>query len=142
MRPTPPDHPRAGGAWAVLRVILAVEVVGGAALLWTVTQAFFAASDDPLGARVSVLLAVLLAWVWLGATLWGALAGRRSWARGSALTIHVLIFAGATGVLQGLVGEQATLGWALLLLALGGFVAAVLARPAAPEAVAPEPGAA
>ena len=117
--------------WMLLRAVLVIEVVGGAVLLWNVFQAFLAAGDEPLGARVSLLLAVLLSWAWIAITLWGALTGRASWVRGSARTLHVLMFAAATGVLQGILGEAVLLGWALLLLALLGFVAAVLARPTA-----------
>lgn len=115
--------------WLLLRIVLVIEVVGGAVLLWNVLLAFFAASNEPLGARVSLLLAVLISWAWIAITLWGALTKRASWVRGSALTIHVLMFAAATGVLQGILGEAIGLGWSLLILALAGFVAAVIARP-------------
>ncbi|QIM16848.1 hypothetical protein G7067_11260 [Leucobacter insecticola] len=118
--------------WLLLRFVLVIEVVGGAVLVWNVVLAFLAASGEPLGAKVSLLLAVLISWAWIAITLWGALAKRASWVRGSALTIHVLMFAAATGVLQGILGEAIGLGWSLLILALTGFVAAVIARPAKP----------
>ena len=121
----------------ILRVVLVVEVVGGTILLWNVFQAFLAAGDEPLGARVSVLLAVLISWAWLAITLWGAVARRASWVRGSALTLHVLMFAAATGVLQGMLGDAGPLGWALLALALVGFLSAVLARPVVPDQSSP-----
>lgn len=116
----------------ILRVILVIEVLGGVILLWNVVQAFLAASNEPLGARVSLLLAVLVSWAWISITLWGALALRASWVRGSAITLHVLMLAAATGVLQGILGEAMLLGSALLVLALVGFLGAVLARPVAP----------
>ena len=140
MSSQPVDHSRSQTGWMILRAVLVIEVVGGAVLLWNVFQAFLAAGDEPLGARVSLLLAVLLSWAWIAITLWGALTGRASWVRGSALTLHVLMFAAATGVLQGILGEAVLLGWALLILALLGFVAAVLARPtAAPNLEAESP---
>lgn len=96
-------------------------------LLVSVTLAFFGATDEPLAARLSVLLAAVIAWAWIVATLVGAARARAAWARGSALTIHVLLFAAGTGILQGIIGEP-ELGLALILLAGTGFTAAVLAR--------------
>jgi hypothetical protein len=115
--------------WGVLWAALIIEAVGGGALLWNVVQGFFAASTEPLGMRLSLLLAVMLSWAWVAITLWGSLTRRASWVRGSALTIHILMFAAATGVLQGLLGDAVALGWALLILAILGFVAAIIARP-------------
>ncbi|UOQ60582.1 hypothetical protein MUN76_00905 [Leucobacter rhizosphaerae] len=138
MSSQPVDHPRSRTGWTILRLVLVIEVVGGAILLWNVFQAFLAAGDEPLGARVSLLLAVLISWAWIAITLWGALALRASWVRGSAITLHVLMLAAATGVLQGILGEAILLGWALLALALVGFLGAVLARPVAPVHTAGE----
>ncbi|MBK0419662.1 hypothetical protein JD276_11520 [Leucobacter sp. CSA1] len=117
----------------MLTLILICEGLGGAALLWVTIQSSFAAADEPLAQRLSILIALLLAWIWVCATLAGALSKRAPWARGSALTIHVLLFAAGTGVLQGILGDP-LLGWALVLLALVGFFAAVLARPTVPAA--------
>ena len=132
MNATPSDHLPTRVGWVALRIVLAVEVIGGAWLLWNVLIGFFAAGDEPLGSRLSLLLAVAIWWVWIAATAWGAWKRRASWVRGSSITIHVLLFAAATGILQGLLGPQATLGLELLVLALVGFVAAVLAKPDAP----------
>lgn len=120
------SYSRAG--WIVLRLVLLVEAVLGLLLVISTFSAFLAASDDPLGARLSVLLAVVICWVWTLATLLGAWRGL-GWARGSAITLHVLLFATATGVLQGIFGQLLLLGLTLLLLALLGFFAALLARP-------------
>ena len=129
MTSTPAEHARSRGAWAALRAILAIEAIGGAVLLVLVVRGFFGAADEAIGPRVSLLLAVLAWWAWIAITFVGALRGRHSWVRGSALTNHVLIFAAATGLLQGILGPQVPLGLALLALALGGFLAAILARP-------------
>ncbi|WP_449277869.1 hypothetical protein [Leucobacter sp. GX24907] len=119
---------RARGAWRVLSMVLLIEVIGGAVLLWSVLSSSFAATEDPFAQRLSILLAAVFAFIWIAATLYGAAARRAGWARGSAITIHVLIFAAGTGVLQGIVGTP-LLGWVLVVLSLLGFFAAVLARP-------------
>lgn len=134
MTSTPPAHPRVRAGWIALRTVLLLEAVGGAWLVWSVVQGFFAAGDEPVGDRVILLLAAVLMWGWVLITTWGALKGRPGWVRSSSITIHVLIFAAATGILQGLIGPQTFLGLELLLLAFAGFVAALLARPDAPEA--------
>lgn len=132
MNATPADHLPTRAGWVALRIVLLLEVVGGAWLLWNVVVGFFASAGEPLGSRLSLLLAVVIWWVWIAATAWAAWKHRASWVRGSAITIHVLLFAAATGILQGLLGPQTVLGLELLVLALAGFVAAVLAKPDAP----------
>lgn len=128
MSATPEVYQRSRIAWAVLVLVLAVEVIGGVIALVFVIQSFFAASEEPFGQRISILLATLIAWVWVLVTLWGAVRSRAGWVRGSAITIHVLLFAAGTGILQLALGD-ALLGWALILLAFAGFVAALFARP-------------
>lgn len=125
----PDVHAPSRLGWTTLRILLLIELVGGAVVLWNVVLAFIAANDEPLGSRLSLLLAVVISWAWIGITLWGALTHRASWVRGSALTIHILMFPAATGVLQGILGAAAPLGWALLGLAVLGVISAVLARP-------------
>lgn len=125
----PGVHSRSNLGWRILRIVLILEAVCGIWLVWNVFQAFAAAADEPLGARLSVLLAVLICWVWILITLFGAWKTRAGWVRGSTLTIHVLMFAAAVGVLQGILGEASVLGVALLLLAVVGFIGAILARP-------------
>ena len=130
--PAQPDsgnRPRT--AWGVLCLLLIVEAIGGIALLWPAVQAFFAADDEPLAQRLSILLSLLIAWAWICVTLAGALKVRAGWVRGSAITLHVLMFAAGTGVLQGILGTP-LLGWTLVILALAGFFSALLARPPMP----------
>lgn len=114
----------------VLRLVLLIETGLGAVLVVNTFGAFFAASEDPLGARLSVLLAAIIAWAWILVTMLGAWRGR-GWARGSAITLHVLLFAGATGVLQGIFGPLFLTGILLLVLSFVGFFAALLAKPQA-----------
>jgi membrane protein YdbS with pleckstrin-like domain len=66
-------------------------------------------------------------------TFVGAARARVSWVRGSALTIHVLLFAAGTGCLQLAIGPW-WFGFGLVAVALLGFLAAVLARPELPQA--------
>jgi len=117
----------------VLIALLAVETIAGVIALMPLALGFFEAGDDLFGQRVSVLLAGLLAVVWVAVTFLGALRSRASWARGSALTLHVLLFAAGTGILQyGL--APSWVGWTAVIAAFVGFFAALLARP---EYVAP-----
>ena len=122
---------RGRAAWAMLLAVLTIEAFGGLAALVPITSGFLNAGNEPLGQRASIFLAALLAWAWVLITLWGAAKSRASWARGSALTMHVLMCAAGTGVLQmgDLVGGP-MVGWALVVLALLGFFAALLSRPA------------
>ncbi len=117
-------------------IVLVVEVIGGLAVLIPVVQGFFGATGDPIEQRLSIFLSALIAWVWVIITLWGALRSRASWVRGSAITIHILLFAAGTGVLQFGLAEP-LIGWMLILLAFAGFAAALIARPMVRE---PEEG--
>lgn len=120
-------------AWNVLRCALLFEAFGGLLLLLPVMTGMLNASEEPLGARLSIVLALALAWVWVCVTLVAALRSRASWVRGSSLTLHVLLFAAGTGMLQLQLGDV-LLAWGLVLLAVIGFAAALLARPDAPGA--------
>ncbi|MBL5972991.1 MAG: hypothetical protein D3X82_04225 [Candidatus Leucobacter sulfamidivorax] len=133
---SPDVHPRSRIAWIALVIVLVVEVVGGLAVLIPVVQGFFGATGDPIEQRLSIFLSALIAWVWVIITLWGALRSRASWVRGSAITIHILLFAAGTGVLQFGLAEP-LVGWMLILLAFAGFAAALIARPMVRE---PEEG--
>lgn len=134
MTATPPAHNRIRAGWIALRIVLLLEAVGGAWLVWNTLAGIFGAAGDPIGDLIAILVTTVLFWGWVVLTAWGAWRGRPSWVRGSAITIHVLLFALATGILQGLIGPQTMLGLELLVLAFAGFVAAILARPDAPEA--------
>ncbi len=125
--------PRSRLGWAVLIVALAVETLGGVILVvMSALRIDTSPSNDWIALDVSILLVLFLLWVWVVAVLFGAIRSRASWVRGSAVTIHVLIFAAGTGVLQGIMGTQA-LGWGLVLLSFVGFGAALIARPEVQE---------
>lgn len=138
MSSSPAVDRRSQGGWMLLLVVLAIEAFGGVALLLPIVFGMFEAGDDPIGQRLSVFLAALIAWIWVVVTLLAGLKLRASWVRASAITIHVLMFAAGTGVLQmGL--ESLLIGWALIVLALVGFFAALMARPEVSDIVDDEP---
>lgn len=128
---------RARTAWILLIAVLAAETAAGILALMPLATGFFEADDELLGQRVSVLLAGLLAVLWVAVTFLGALRARAGWARGSALTLHVLMFAAGTAMLQYALAP-AWMTWAVILLAFAGFFAALLARPTAQIASADE----
>lgn len=131
MSRSPGRHTRATRAWFALIAMLVVEAFGGVTLLVPVVLDMFAASDEPLGPRLSIVLSFLIAWLWVCITLIAALRTKASWVRGSGLTIHVLMFAAGTGILQMQLAD-ATMGWILVVLAFAGFFAALLATPKPP----------
>ena len=131
MSSSPVRHERPRRGWAALLIVLSFEAFGGLALLVPVMLGLMQTTTEPLGQRLSIFLAMLVSWIWICVTLFG-LRTRASWVRASAITIHVLIFAAGTGVLQLGIGTTA-LGWGLVVLALVGFFAALIARPIMPE---------
>lgn len=133
MSASSPVHQRSKRAWQVLISLLAIETLAGLLALVPLGSGFFAASGaggtaGETGQRVSVLLAGLLAILWVAATFVGALRTRASWARGSAVALHVLMFAAGTGALQYRLAEP-WISWGLVLFALVGFFSALIARP-------------
>ncbi|QZY52518.1 hypothetical protein [Leucobacter tenebrionis] len=128
MPSSPADHPRSRAAWKALGALLAVE---GALLLWVVgvTVVGTVTGDGNPLQNLSLIVMAALSLVWVVVTFAGAVRTRASWVRGSSLTIHVLLFAAGTGCLQIGIGPW-WLGFALVALALAGFAAAILARPA------------
>lgn len=128
MPSSPADHPRSRVAWRALAALLAVE---SALLLWVlgVTVAGALGSEGNPLQNLSLIVMAALSFAWVVVTLVGAVKARASWVRGSSLTIHVLLFAAGTGCLQIGIGPW-WLGFALVALALAGFAAAILARPA------------
>ncbi|CAG7612592.1 hypothetical protein ACFPZL_01405 [Leucobacter soli] len=128
MTASPAGQLRSRRAWGILLALLGIETVAGVIALIPLGVAFFAADGEEAGQRVSVLLGGLLAIVWIAVTFTGALRARASWARGSALTLHVLMFAAGTGILQyGL--ADSWIGWSLVIAAFVGFFSALAARP-------------
>ncbi|WP_344030793.1 hypothetical protein [Leucobacter iarius] len=128
MPSSPAVHPRSRGGWAVLTGLLLIEAFFGIVVVFfSILGAMNSAGT--LGQNLSLVLAAAISWIWVVVTLVGALRGRPSWARGSALTIHVLLFAAGTGILQlQLLAWQ--FGFAIVAVGVVGFVAAMLARPA------------
>lgn len=132
MNDSPTRNRRSDLAWAILAICLAIESF---LLIWVLFSTVLAALNTPEMAaqNYSLVVVVALCVLWVILTLLQSLRSRVSWVRGSAVTIHVLLFAAGTGCLQLLIGPF-WLGFAMIVLALIGFFAAVIARPIlAPE---------
>ncbi|GAB2551439.1 hypothetical protein [Leucobacter ruminantium] len=133
MTPSPSGNARSAVAWLVLDVLLVLEALLLAwVLLIAVLATFGSGASVILVQNVSLIAMAALSLLWLVITLVGALRTRASWVRGSALTIHVLLFAAGTGCLQLGIGPW-QFGFALVAAALAGFFAAILARPTLQE---------
>ncbi len=128
MSSSPTGNARAHLAWPVLIGLLGIETLAGLIALIPLGTGFFDAGGDDFGQRVSVLLAALIAILWVAVTFLGALRSRASWSRGSAMTLHILMFAAGTGSLQYGLAPTA-IAWILVLAAFVGFFSALLARP-------------
>jgi len=120
-------HRRSQYGWAVLIACLAVETL---LLVWVTLVSVLAAIGSSSGAAQNYSLVVMSAvcLLWVIVTLIASVRSKASWARGSAVTIHVLLFAAGTGCLQLAIGPW-WLGFGIIALALVGFFAAILARP-------------
>lgn len=123
-----PSNPRSQRFWAALTTLLVLEAIAGAAVIFFTARTFPGFSDPFISLWISVLVSVILSWVWVVATLAGALRLRASWVRGSALTIHVLMLAAAVGVMQGILGPV-LVGVGLAVLAVAGVISALGAKP-------------
>lgn len=130
---------RSRTAWNVLTAVLAIELVGGAAFVIGMFPTFPAAGperDELAPLWLSLFVSLMLCCVWVAATFVGAFRRRGSWVRGAAVTIHVLMFAAAIAVFQGVLGTP-TVGAVLLGLAVIGFAAAITIRTPDHPAMAP-----
>jgi len=123
------DSPQAGrrsaAGWGVLLIALCIESF---LMVWVLLITVLAAlgSSGSFGQDFSLVAMALICLVWIVITLVGTVRSKASWVRGSAVTIHVLLFAAGTGLLQ---FALHLFGWALIALACIGFVAAIVARP-------------
>lgn len=113
--------------WGVLIACLAAEAL---LLIWvafiTLNVAIASPTEAAQNYSLVVITVICLAWVLI--TLLGSIRSKLSWVRGSAVTIHVLLFAAGTGCLQLQIGTT-SFGFGLIALALVGFFAAILAKP-------------
>lgn len=133
---------RSKRAWGVLAAALALEFVAGAVVIVGMIPTFPASgpnSQAEIPLWLSLFICLVVWWVWIGATLLGALRTRRSRVRSSSFTIHVLIFAAGMGVLQGFLGTP-PIGYALAGVAIVGFFATLLTKPTpSPDELPPSP---
>ncbi|WP_026139614.1 hypothetical protein [Leucobacter salsicius] len=124
---TPTGHVRSKLGWAILKVLLGLETLGLVAVLgFTIVRSIAEPGDVTQEVSLVLMSAVSLAWV--AVTFFGVVRSRASWARSSAVAIHVLTFAGGTGCLQLGIGPW-WLGLGIVAIALIGFAAAIMARP-------------
>lgn len=122
--------------WGLLLVVLGVEAFGGVLLIWLTIKQLLRPSQDPLTQSISIFLMVLVSVIWVVATLI-AVTRKRAWARGSNLTLQILVLAAAIGVLQGILGTP-LIGSLLLILAVVGIIGSLMIRPADSIAEKPE----
>lgn len=127
MTGSPAIYRRSKLGWAVLVACLTVEAL---LLAWVTVVTLLAAIGASTGAAqtYSLVAMAVICLVWVVVTLTGSVRSRASWVRGSAVTIHVLLFAAGTGCLQLAIGPW-WFGFTLIGLALVGFFAAIFARP-------------
>lgn len=136
------DEQQLNKGWALIVFSLALEVVGAVVLaVSTLTQVFADRQNPELepylgtvtaqGVGIFALLAIGA--VWILVTLIAAFR-KRSWSRASNLTIQVLVLAGATGVLQGIMGTT-PIGIILLIIAVLGIAGTLMTRDRGDQAV-------
>ena len=74
MNRSPRDHLNSRRGWAILAILLSIESFAGIVLVFQTTWQLLQSDQDPLGDRVSLFIAVLLAWVWVLVTLFSGMA--------------------------------------------------------------------
>ncbi|MHA7987207.1 hypothetical protein ACX9R5_15515 [Rathayibacter sp. CAU 1779] len=89
-----------------------------AGVIWLSVQAAQAAASDVSTGLALLIIAALCA-VWVVLTTVGA-ARRRSWMRGSTITLHILVFAIAIGSFTGVTAVPEA-GWVLIIVAALGI---------------------
>lgn len=123
----PAGHTRSKLGWATLKGLLGLEALGLLIVLgFTIVRSI--AEPGEVTQEVSLVLMSLASLIWVTVTFVGVLRSRASWARSSAVAIHVLTFAGGTGCLQLGIGPW-WFGLSIVAVALIGFAAAIIARP-------------
>jgi hypothetical protein len=108
----------------VLIGVLALETLAVAAVAGWLLIELLTTEADTVGGGIAIVVLAVIAVCWAGATTLGA-ARRRSWMRGSALTLQLVQMAVALGAFQGQYAAP-DIGWALLAPALVAVVAIFL----------------
>ena len=123
----------------LLAAVLAIEFVGVAVVLIRMLPTSPEAGPDQsviLPLWISLIISLAVSCVWIGVTLLAAVRAQSAWVRGSGVTIHVLMLAAATGVLQGILGTP-KLGWWMLAFAIVGLLASAFWRPKPSKSLKP-----
>ncbi|QHC55981.1 hypothetical protein [Rathayibacter tanaceti] len=112
--------PRSNASWPagllVLISVLTLETLAVAALAGWLVIELLTTRADTVGGGVAIVVLALIALGWAAATTLAAIR-RRSWMRGSALTMQLVQMAVALGAFQGQYAAP-DIGWALLAPAL------------------------
>ncbi len=122
------DEPekRASRGWGLIQLVVTLETIGMAAMVWVAIQGMLNIGDQPYIDMLSLLVLAVLGFGFSVLCLAGVLA-RRGWSRAASVVLQVLLFAVATAMLQGILGTTA-LGWVLIAVSVIGTVGAVRAR--------------
>lgn len=122
------DEPekRASRGWGLIQLVVTLETIGMAAMVWVAIQGMLNIGDQPYIDMLSLLVLAVLGFGFSVLCLAGVLA-RRGWSRAASVVLQVLLFAVATAMLQGILGTTA-LGWVLIAVSVIGTIGAVRAR--------------
>lgn len=115
-----------------LSLMLFIEAAAGVILFLLMLPTFpEAGPNQPIELPIWMSLAICLAVavIWAAVTAVGAWRATGSWVRGSTVTIHVLMIAAGTGVLQGIMGEHTNYGTWLIVLGALGIIGALIWKP-------------
>jgi len=119
------DRQRRPLFWALI-VVLVAEFLLVACLAVTLLIELLIATPTSFASAVALTVLAFAAAAWLGAIVIGALRGQ-AWIRSAAIVWQVLQFAVGAGAVSGAFSQPA-IGWALVAVALVGFVL-LLTRP-------------
>ena len=123
-------------ALLVLIAVLALETLAVAGVAGWLLVELLTTRADTVGGGIAIVVLGVIALVWAAATTLGA-ARRRSWMRGSALTMQLVQMAVALGAFQGQYAVP-DVGWALLAPAL--LATAMIFVPSVVAATRRDPG--
>lgn len=120
----------------VLIAVLALETIAVAAVAGWLLVELLTTRADTVGGGIAIVVLAVIALCWAAATTLGAVR-RRSWMRGSALTMQLVQMAVALGAFQGQYAVP-DIGWALLAPAL--VATAMIFVPSVVAATRRDPG--
>jgi hypothetical protein len=114
------NRPRRPALLWVLAALLTVEFLLVAALAVVSVIAVAEGGAQTLASGIALAIVIVIAAVWLGAMVVGAVRGR-AWIRPAAVVWQVLQIAVGIGALQGALAQPAW-GWPLIVVAVAAFI--------------------